>query len=91
MHRCACTHTLAAVANAMASTWDGPPAMLTIFKKMFGSFAAGHICKQNDFSSLQGYFLQKEIPYAMAKLRNSHGVCSPSISRLRSTVWRGSV
>lgn len=33
--------------------------MLTIFKKMFGSFAAGHIIKQNDFSMLQSYFLQK--------------------------------
>ncbi len=82
--------------------------MLATFKKMFGSFAAAHINKQNDFSNLQSYFLQKaseiiksilfsvfcgknkikfscfrlrnqEIPVAMAKLRNSHGVCPPEV------------
>ena len=63
----------------MASNWEGPPAMLVMFKKMFGSFAAGHMVKQNDFSSLQCYFLQKEIPRAMAKLRNAHGVCPPEV------------
>ncbi len=46
---------------------------------MFGSFAASHICKQNDFSNLQSYFLQKEIPVAMAGLRNSHGICPPEV------------
>ncbi len=43
----------------MASNWEGPPAMLVIFTKMFGSFAASHIIKQNDFSNLQSYYLQK--------------------------------
>ena len=60
--RCEATHCLAVVANAMASNWEGPPAMLVMFKKMFGSFAAGHMVRQNEFSSLQCYFLQKEIP-----------------------------
>ena len=62
LRRCEATHCLAVVANAMASTWEGPPAMLVMFKKMFGSFAAGHMVRQNDFSSLQCYFIQKEIP-----------------------------
>lgn len=57
--RCESTHSLAKVANLMAATWEGPPAMLATFKKMFGSFAASHIIKQNDFSNLQSYFLQK--------------------------------
>ena len=74
LRRCEATHCLAVVANAMASTWEGPPAMLVMFKKMFGSFAAGHMVRQNDFSSLQCYFIQKEIPRAMAKLRNAHGM-----------------
>ncbi len=53
------THCLAAVANSMAANFDGPPPMLAIFKKLFCSFAAAHIIKQNDFSNLQTYFLQK--------------------------------
>ena len=77
--RCVATHQLTKVANLMAASWDGPPAMLVIFKKMFGSFAASHIIKQNDFSNLQTYFLQKEIPVAMAGLRNSHGICPPEV------------
>merc|ERR1719391_839575 len=77
--RCMATHQLTKVANSMAGSWDGPPAMLPMFKKMFGSFTASHIIKQNDFADLQKYFLQKEIPVAMAKLRNSHGICPPEI------------
>ena len=43
----------------MASSWEGPPPMLQLFKKMFGSFAASHIILQNNFSTLQTYFIQK--------------------------------
>lgn len=56
----------------MISAWAGPPAMLTIFRKMFGSFSAPHIIKQNNFDNLQHYYLQKTIPVAMAgKIVNS--------------------
>ena len=47
------------VANAMVSNWSGPPAMLNIFRKFFGSFSCPNIVKHNDFSNLQQYFLQK--------------------------------
>lgn len=50
----------------MVSTWAGPPAMLAIFRKMFGSFSAAHIIRQNNFTDFQHYFLQKTIPVAMA-------------------------
>jgi len=73
------THCLTKVANSMAASWDGPPAMLVIFKRMFGSFAANNIIKQNDFSNLQHYFLQCHIPVAMAGLRNAHGICPPEV------------
>lgn len=63
----------------MSSSSEGPPALLVIFKRMFGSFANSNICKQNDFSNLQSYFLQKEIPIAMAGLRNSHNICPPEV------------
>jgi len=77
--RCRATHCLTKVANSMAASWDGPPAMLVIFKRMFGSFAANNIIKQNDFSNLQNYFLQCSIPVAMAGLRNAHGICPPDV------------
>lgn len=50
----------------MVTQWSGPPAMLNIFRKFFGSFSAPHIIKQNNFSNFQLYFLQKVIPVAMA-------------------------
>ena len=57
--RCLATHCLTKVTNAMSTSAEGPPALLAIFKKMFGSFADSHIIKQNDFCNLQAYFLQK--------------------------------
>lgn len=61
--------------------WAGPPAMLAIFRKLFGSFAAPHIIRQNTFSNFQHYFIQKTIPVAMAGLRNAHGICPPEVIR----------
>lgn len=52
----------------MVSSWAGPPEMLAIFRKMFGSFSAPHIVRQNSFENFQHYFLQKTIPVAMAGL-----------------------
>lgn len=78
--RCEAAKCLTKVANAMPS-WQGPPAMLTIFRKLFGSFSAPHIVKQNNFDNFQHYFLQKTIPVAMAGLRTAHGICPPEIIR----------
>lgn len=43
----------------MVATWAGPPAMLAIFRKLFGSASCRRIIKQNNFSNFQHYFLQK--------------------------------
>ncbi|XP_074031440.1 TATA-box binding protein associated factor 2 [Leptinotarsa decemlineata] len=79
--RCRAAHCLTKVANAMVANWAGPPAMLAIFRKFFGSFAAPHIIRQNNFQNFQHYFLQKTIPLAMAGLRNTHGICPPEVIR----------
>lgn len=55
--------------------------MLTIFRKLFGSFTAPHIIRQNNFTNFQHYFLQKTIPVAMAGLRTAHGICPPDVFR----------
>ncbi|XP_067013693.2 transcription initiation factor TFIID subunit 2 [Anabrus simplex] len=79
--RCRAAHCLTRVANAMVANWAGPPAMLAIFRKLFGSFSCPHIVRQNNFTNLQHYFLQKTIPVAMAGLRNAHGICPPDVIR----------
>ncbi|KAK6625989.1 Transcription initiation factor TFIID subunit 2 [Polyplax serrata] len=79
--RCKAAHCLTKVANAMIANWAGPPAMLTIFRKLFGSFSCPHIMKQNNFQNFQHYYLQKTIPIAMAGIRNVHGICPPEVIR----------
>ena len=77
--RCAATQCLRKVANQMATTWTGPPAMLNIFRKLFGSHSCPHIIKLNNFSKFQHYFLQKTMPLSMAGLRNIHGICPQEV------------
>lgn len=72
-------HCLTKVANDMVATWVGPPAMLAIFRKLFGSASCRRIIKQNNFSNFQHYYLQKTIPVAMAAIRNAHGICPPEV------------
>ncbi|KAH6921855.1 hypothetical protein HPB50_005416 [Hyalomma asiaticum] len=79
--RCAAAFCLRQVANNMVATWAGPPAMMTIFRKMFGSHSCPHIIRQNNFSNFQHYFLQKAIPVAMAGLRTIHGICPPEVMK----------
>ncbi|XP_060578386.1 transcription initiation factor TFIID subunit 2-like [Ruditapes philippinarum] len=72
---------LAKVANTMVTSWAGPPAMLNIFRKMFGSHSCPSIVRQNNFSNFQQYFILKAIPMAMAQLRNMHNICPPEVVR----------
>lgn len=72
-------HCLAKVANAMVQNWAGPPAMMTIFRKLFGSHSCPNIVRQNNFNNLQHYFIQKAIPLAMAQLRTIHNICPPEV------------
>ncbi|KAL5016218.1 hypothetical protein ScPMuIL_005807 [Solemya velum] len=78
MEACMC---LAKVANAMVENWSGPPAMMTIFRKMFGSHSCPSIIRQNNFSKFQHYFLLKTIPYAMAHLRDVHNICPVEVMK----------
>ncbi|GIY89954.1 transcription initiation factor TFIID subunit 2 [Caerostris extrusa] len=73
--RCTACLCLQKVANAMVATWAGPPAMMSIFKKLFGSHSCMHIIRLNNFKNLQHYFLLKTIPVAMAGLRTPQCIC----------------
>jgi hypothetical protein len=65
----------------MVGSWAGPPAMLNIFQKMFSSHSCPSIIRQNNFSNLQHYFIQKTIPVAMAQLRNVHNICPAEVHK----------
>ena len=67
------------IANAMVINWAGPPAMISLFRKMFGSHSCPDIVRRNNFTNFQHYFLQKALVVAMSKQRNIHGICPPEI------------
>ncbi|ESO05362.1 hypothetical protein HELRODRAFT_191453 [Helobdella robusta] len=73
-------YCLVKVANEMNNTsWIGPPAMLSIFRQMFGAPSCPNIVRRNNFNNFQNYFLQKTIPSAMSQLRNVHNVCPSEV------------
>lgn len=47
------------IANSMVSTWTGPPAMKSLFTRMFCCKTCPNIVKTNNFMNFQSYFLQK--------------------------------
>ncbi|XP_061737606.1 transcription initiation factor TFIID subunit 2 isoform X2 [Nerophis ophidion] len=63
------------IANAMVSTWQGPPAMKSLFTRMFCCKSCPNIVKTNNFINFQSYFLQKTMPVAMALLRDVQNLC----------------
>ncbi|ESP05566.1 hypothetical protein LOTGIDRAFT_228096 [Lottia gigantea] len=79
--RCDACLCLSSVANSMVSSWAGPPAMMTIFRKTFGSHSCPSIIRQNNFNNFQHYFLLKTMPKAMAQLRNIHSICPMEVMR----------
>nr|XP_032810604.1 transcription initiation factor TFIID subunit 2 [Petromyzon marinus] len=73
------TFCLAQIANAMVNTWNGPPAMKSIFTRMFCCKTCPNIIKTNNFCNFQSYFLLKTIPVTMAMQRDIHGMCPKEV------------
>lgn len=86
--RCRCALALASVANSLASSSSGQPVMVGTFRKLFGSKSCPHVVQLNDFENLQLYYVQKTIPVAVARLRNSHGICPPEVLRFLLELFR---
>lgn len=72
-------YALAEVSNKMIHSWNGPLPLVATFKKIF--MASSAIVNCNNFTDLQLYFLQKNIPIAMGHLRSSHNLCPTEIIR----------
>lgn len=83
--RCRSAFSLAEVVNKLPETWLGPPALMTLFKKFFGSKSAPHIPKPNNFvvtsANLQLYFLMHAMPQALARLRTSSNSALSEVHR----------
>lgn len=88
--RCRATQCLTKVVNALGPTLQAPPALniMSMFRKMFGSFSAPHIVRQNNFTNFQHYFLQKSIPLALAGLRNVHGICPTEVVKFIGDLFK---
>ena len=71
------------VANAMEGHWAGPPAMMNIFRNMFGAHLCPLIARRNNFGNFQRYLLQKHIPhtYTYNQYKQDHKVVSIIITR----------
>ncbi|KAJ8032786.1 Transcription initiation factor TFIID subunit 2 [Holothuria leucospilota] len=65
----------AKVANKLMTTFSGHSALITIFKKIYGSYSCPEIVRRNNFSNFPSYFLIKELPKAMGLIRNTHSIC----------------
>lgn len=58
----------------MVSTWQGPPAMKSLFTRMFCCKSCPNIVKTNNFISFQSYFLQKVPAYRVDSPTSIHAV-----------------
>ncbi|MFH4981457.1 hypothetical protein AB6A40_008166 [Gnathostoma spinigerum] len=73
--RCGAAFSLTEVVNKLPETWLGPPALMVLFKKLYGCKSAPHMPRPNNFvitaANLQSYFLMQALPQALARLRTS--------------------
>ncbi|CAG0924124.1 unnamed protein product, partial [Notodromas monacha] len=70
----------------------------SIYLQMFGHKVDPSVVCSNDFQDIEHFSLKKNLPFAIAKLRNHNGICPPNVvrgtafdSRLRNLlldIWR---
>ncbi|VDD94445.1 unnamed protein product [Enterobius vermicularis] len=81
--RAALSHT--EVVNKLSETWLGPPALLILFKKLYGCKSAPHMPKSNNFvvtaANLELYFLMQTLPQAMGYLRTPSNTALAEVHR----------
>ncbi|KAF6025696.1 TAF2 [Bugula neritina] len=80
------THSLVKVANQMM--WSGPPPMLHVFQKKFGSNSCSNIVRQLKFKNFQSYYLQRALPVAMANTRTTTTICPTEITHFILDLFR---
>ena len=68
-------HVRIEAAHLLAEQSNGQLQLLQTFKKFFMFSNSQKLVKQNNFNDLQLYFMQKSLPVAIGKLRNTHNMC----------------
>jgi transcription initiation factor TFIID subunit 2 len=82
--RCHACEIVYKVANRMASPDSGKEALFKIFNHFYclsDQVSKDRIPRRNDFSNIQQYFVQCELPAALAKIRMSSGMAPQEISK----------
>ena len=75
------SYALAEVSNKMAHSYSGPLPLISTFKKFFSSTSNPNLVTNNNFSDIQNYFLEKNLPIAMGNLRTTHNTCPNEVLR----------
>jgi transcription initiation factor TFIID subunit 2 len=68
-------HVRIEAAHLLAEQSNGQLQLLQTFKKFFMFSNSQKLVKQNNFNDLQLYLIQKCLPVAIGKLRNTHNMC----------------
>ena len=69
-------YALAEVSNKMNHIWNGPLPLMPTFRKLFmNASSQNQIVCCNNFTDLQLYLIEKNLPIAIGRLRNSHNLC----------------
>ncbi|KHJ85312.1 hypothetical protein OESDEN_14965 [Oesophagostomum dentatum] len=73
--RCHAAYALTEVLNKMPETWSGVPALLSLYRKIYGAKSCPMLPRSNNFvvtsQNLQQYFLQQALPQALARMRTN--------------------
>lgn len=99
--RLAAAEALVSLTNKLTQSgtpWSSPPPLYPFYKRLFfvrlpnlvtaGVPVTSNIIQRNDFRDLVKYFIQKEVPVIMARLRNSKGECPTEIITLLLDMWK---
>ncbi|EYB85626.1 hypothetical protein Y032_0295g1673 [Ancylostoma ceylanicum] len=73
--RCHAAYALTEVLNKMPETWSGVPALLSLYRRIYGAKSCPMLPRSNNFvvtsQNLQQYFLQQALPQALARMRTN--------------------
>ncbi|GAV02603.1 hypothetical protein RvY_13145 [Ramazzottius varieornatus] len=99
--RLAAAEALVSLTNKLTQSgtpWSSPPPLYPFYKRLFfvrlpnlvtaGVPVTSNIIQRNDFRDLVKYFIQREVPVIMARLRNSKGECPTEIITLLLDMWK---
>ncbi|XP_065176434.1 transcription initiation factor TFIID subunit 2-like isoform X2 [Sycon ciliatum] len=86
--RCCAAQSLASVITSSQDVATPHSALTAVYRKMFGCNSQRDMVRLNDFRSLADYYVQKEIPLALATIRNGRSQCPREIVTFLSNLMK---